>query len=125
MDCLNTMRKDNTGYHLKHLFIGSEGTLGVITKVAILCPILPKYVNVAFIGKRKPSRGIIIIFCCSDRFRFEHLKRSLKHVRPVKIISYGGHLHNINRLKNYRSDLYAVFRKMSSELSGERVFYIC
>lgn len=45
------MRKDNTGYHLKHLFIGSEGTLGVITKVAILCPNLPKHVNVAFIGK--------------------------------------------------------------------------
>ncbi|VVC45617.1 Hypothetical protein CINCED_3A015335 [Cinara cedri] len=50
VDCLNTMRKDNTGYHLKHLFIGSEGTLGVITKAAILCPNLPKYVNVAFIG---------------------------------------------------------------------------
>ncbi|XP_050422822.1 D-2-hydroxyglutarate dehydrogenase, mitochondrial-like [Adelges cooleyi] len=50
LDCLNTMRKDNTGYHLKHLFIGSEGTLGVVTKVAILCPILPKHISVAFIG---------------------------------------------------------------------------
>ncbi|KAE9542757.1 hypothetical protein AGLY_002668 [Aphis glycines] len=50
LDCLNTMRKDNTGYHLKHLFIGSEGTLGIVTKVAILCPTLPKHVNVAFIG---------------------------------------------------------------------------
>ncbi|XP_022168811.1 D-2-hydroxyglutarate dehydrogenase, mitochondrial-like [Myzus persicae] len=50
LDCLNTMRKDNTGYHLKHLFIGSEGTLGIVTKVAILCPNLPKHVNVAFIG---------------------------------------------------------------------------
>jgi len=46
------MRKDNTGYHLKHLFIGSEGTLGVVTKVAILCPNLPKHINVAFIGKK-------------------------------------------------------------------------
>ncbi|XP_025193263.1 D-2-hydroxyglutarate dehydrogenase, mitochondrial-like [Melanaphis sacchari] len=50
LNCLNTMRKDNTGYHLKHLFIGSEGTLGIITKVAIMCPNLPKHVNVAFIG---------------------------------------------------------------------------
>jgi len=50
LDCLNTMRKDNTGYHLKHLFIGSEGTLGIVTKVAILCPNLPKHVNVAFVG---------------------------------------------------------------------------
>ncbi|XP_050425609.1 D-2-hydroxyglutarate dehydrogenase, mitochondrial-like isoform X2 [Adelges cooleyi] len=50
LDSLSTLKKDNTGYHLKHIFIGSEGTLGVITKVAIQCPNAPKYVNVAFIG---------------------------------------------------------------------------
>ncbi|MFT5390512.1 MAG: FAD/FMN-containing dehydrogenase [Gammaproteobacteria bacterium] len=32
---LRTLRKDNTGYDLKHLFLGSEGTLGIITAAAI------------------------------------------------------------------------------------------
>ncbi|MCC6717137.1 MAG: FAD-binding oxidoreductase, partial [Acetobacteraceae bacterium] len=32
---LRALKKDNTGYDLKHLFIGAEGTLGVITKAVI------------------------------------------------------------------------------------------
>ncbi|KAL6105466.1 d2hgdh [Pungitius sinensis] len=50
LDCLATLRKDNTGYDLKQIFIGSEGTLGVITAVSILCPRQPKSVNVVFLG---------------------------------------------------------------------------
>ena len=38
LDNMTTLRKDNTGYDMKHLFIGSEGTLGVITECSILCP---------------------------------------------------------------------------------------
>jgi D-lactate dehydrogenase (cytochrome) len=50
MELGKPLRKDNTGYDLKHLFIGSEGTLGVITKVSILTPPKPKAVNVAVLG---------------------------------------------------------------------------
>ncbi|XP_063647872.1 D-2-hydroxyglutarate dehydrogenase, mitochondrial isoform X4 [Pan troglodytes] len=49
LDCLTSLRKDNTGYDLKQLFIGSEGTLGIITAVSILCPPKPRAVNVAFL----------------------------------------------------------------------------
>lgn len=34
-DGLRSLRKDNTGYNLKHLFIGSEGTLGIITAAVL------------------------------------------------------------------------------------------
>lgn len=51
MDCLNTNKKDNTGYDLKHLFIGSEGTLGIVTKVAISCPPKPNAINLALLGE--------------------------------------------------------------------------
>ncbi|XP_008553768.1 D-2-hydroxyglutarate dehydrogenase, mitochondrial [Microplitis demolitor] len=50
IDSMSTLKKDNTGYHLKNLFIGSEGTLGVVTKVAIQCPTRPLAQNVAFVG---------------------------------------------------------------------------
>ncbi|VEU45049.1 unnamed protein product [Pseudo-nitzschia multistriata] len=45
--------KDNTGYDLKHMFIGSEGTLGVVTKVALRCQPSPV------------SRGAIWLSCNS------------------------------------------------------------
>lgn len=50
MDNIKTVRKDNTGLHLDHLFIGSEGTLGIITKVALQVPVRPKSINVCLFG---------------------------------------------------------------------------
>jgi FAD/FMN-containing dehydrogenase len=35
LNMLKTLRKDNTGYDLKNLFIGAEGTLGIITKATL------------------------------------------------------------------------------------------
>lgn len=61
LDCLSSMRKDNTGYDLKQLFIGSEGTLGVVTAVSISCPPKPKAVNVAFLGE---SQTWLTTDCC-------------------------------------------------------------
>ncbi|KAI9250722.1 hypothetical protein BY458DRAFT_524385 [Sporodiniella umbellata] len=50
LDNMSTLRKDNTGYDLKQLFIGSEGTIGVVTGVSILTPHRSKAVNVALLG---------------------------------------------------------------------------
>jgi D-2-hydroxyglutarate dehydrogenase len=47
---LKALRKDNTGLNLKQLFIGSEGILGVITKVALLLAPKPSSVHAAFLG---------------------------------------------------------------------------
>lgn len=48
MQDLGVLRKNNTGYDLKQLFVGGEGTIGIITAVSILCPQKCKAGNVAF-----------------------------------------------------------------------------
>ena len=50
VDDLSKLRKNNTGYDLKQLFIGAEGTIGIITGVSILCPQRSRAINVAFFG---------------------------------------------------------------------------
>ena len=50
MDDLSLLRKNNTGYDIKQLFIGGEGTIGIITGVSIICPQRSKAGNVAFFG---------------------------------------------------------------------------
>jgi FAD/FMN-containing dehydrogenase len=47
-DGLSGLRKDNTGYDLRHLFIGSEGTLGVITGAIMKLYPMPKSQLTAF-----------------------------------------------------------------------------
>ncbi|KAH7135438.1 hypothetical protein B0J11DRAFT_159417 [Dendryphion nanum] len=50
VDDLSKLRKNNTGYDLKHLFIGGEGTIGIITAISILTPQRSPAVNVAYFG---------------------------------------------------------------------------
>ncbi|WEW56231.1 D-lactate ferricytochrome c oxidoreductase [Emydomyces testavorans] len=50
VDDMCALRKNNTGYDLKHLLIGGEGTIGIITGASIICPQRPKAVNVAYFG---------------------------------------------------------------------------
>ncbi|XP_058086759.1 D-2-hydroxyglutarate dehydrogenase, mitochondrial isoform X2 [Magnolia sinica] len=65
LDMLGTLRKDNTGYDLKHLFMGSEGSLGIITKVSILTPPKLPSVNLALLA-------------CEDYFSCQELLQEAK-----------------------------------------------
>jgi D-lactate dehydrogenase (cytochrome) len=49
-DGLRGLRKDNTGYALKQLFIGGEGTLGIITAATVKLFPKPRAVETAFLG---------------------------------------------------------------------------
>ena len=58
---LKRLRKDNTGYDLKQLLIGAEGTLGVVTAAALkLFPLLASRA-VAFVGLESPARAVELL----------------------------------------------------------------
>ncbi|MBV8664434.1 MAG: FAD-binding oxidoreductase [Hyphomicrobiales bacterium] len=58
---LSKLRKDNTGYDLKNLFIGSEGTLGVITAAALKLFPRPRSRATAFVGLADPHRALTLL----------------------------------------------------------------
>lgn len=58
LDDLRRVRKDNSGYALRHIFIGSEGTLGIITAAALrLRPVLRR-VETAFVAVKNPAAAL-------------------------------------------------------------------
>ena len=60
VNALSKLRKDNTGYDLKNLFIGSEGTLGVITAAALKLFPNPRSRETAFIGLENPGKALTL-----------------------------------------------------------------
>jgi FAD/FMN-containing dehydrogenase len=58
---LSKLRKNNTGFDLTHLFVGSEGTLGVITAAVLKLFPRPRAVETAFIGLASPRAALDLL----------------------------------------------------------------
>ena len=60
-DGLRGLRKDNTGYDLKHLFIGAEGTLGVITGAVLKLFPLPRRQTTCWLNVASPAAAVALL----------------------------------------------------------------
>jgi FAD/FMN-containing dehydrogenase len=60
-DGLRGLRKDNTGYDLKQLFLGAEGTLGVITAAVLRLHPRPTSSATAWIGLQDPQEAVALL----------------------------------------------------------------
>jgi FAD/FMN-containing dehydrogenase len=64
---LNKLKKDNTGYDLKNLFIGSEGTLGIITAASLRLVPRPRSIETAFVGVPSPQASVDLLGIATER----------------------------------------------------------
>ena len=64
---LNKLKKDNTGYDLKNLFIGAEGTLGIITAAVLRLVPRPRAIETAFAGVASPQAALELLMLAQNR----------------------------------------------------------
>ena len=64
---LRKLKKDNTGYDLRHLFVGAEGTLGVITAAVLKLFPAPRSVETAFVGVKGPADALALLTLAQAR----------------------------------------------------------
>jgi len=64
---LNKLKKDNTGYDLKNLFIGAEGTLGIITAAVLRLSPRPRAMETAFVGVPSPQAALDLLGLATER----------------------------------------------------------
>lgn len=60
-DGLYTLRKNNTGLDLKHLFIGAEGTMGIVTAATLKLHPLPTSHAIAWVAPRTPAAALQLL----------------------------------------------------------------
>jgi FAD/FMN-containing dehydrogenase len=61
LNLLSKLKKDNTGYDLRNLFIGAEGTLGIITAATLKLFPKPRAIETGFVGLKSPADALKLL----------------------------------------------------------------
>ncbi|QAU48485.1 FAD-binding oxidoreductase [Bradyrhizobium guangzhouense] len=61
LNVLSKLKKDNTGYNLHNLFIGAEGTLGIITAATLKLFPKPRAIETAYVGLKSPDAALKLL----------------------------------------------------------------
>jgi FAD/FMN-containing dehydrogenase len=67
VNALSKLRKDNTGYDVKSLFVGAEGTLGIVTAASLRLFPNPRARATAFVGLKSPEDALKLLRMMRER----------------------------------------------------------
>ncbi len=104
VNALTKLRKDNTGYDVKSLFVGSEGTLGVITAVSLRLFPNPRARATAFVGLASPEKALDLL-----RIAREHL---------------GGGVTSFELMARFAYDITVRHGLARAPLAGDHPWYV-
>lgn len=90
---LKTLIKDNTGYSIKDLFVGSEGTLGVITAATLKVFPKPREIHTALIAINSPKESIKILNYVKSNFSIPVTAFELMNNFSIELVKK--HMNNI------------------------------
>lgn len=119
---LNRLRKNNTGYDLNQLFIGSEGTLGVITRAVLKLLPKPKSQVVALCGVRSFDQVAELLLHCQ-----QHLSGNLTAFEVLWDNTYqliATHLPEIQLPLEPRFPFYVLVEGMGSEPERDQDMFV-
>ena len=117
LDDLRYVKKDNSGYDLKDLFIGAEGTLGIITAAVMKLFPKPQGKAVAYAGMKSPEKALELLLLAQ--------KKAGSMLTGFELMAKVGMEMSLNYVKGARapfeheSEWYVLLDLSSSHSDGE------
>jgi FAD/FMN-containing dehydrogenase len=115
---LSKLKKDNTGYDLVHLFVGAEGTLGVITAAVLKLFPRPRSVETAFVGLKSPEAALGLYRLASERAG--GTVTSFEIIGRTAVEFCVRHGHNVRNPLGLAHDWYVLIELSSQAREGLR-----
>jgi FAD/FMN-containing dehydrogenase len=104
VNTLTKLRKDNTGYDVKGLFVGSEGTLGVVTAASLRLFPNPRARGTAFVGLESPEKALDFLALARERL--------------------GPAVTSVELIARFAHDIAVRHRFARAPLSGDHPWYV-
>jgi FAD/FMN-containing dehydrogenase len=116
---LNKLKKDNTGYDLKNLFIGAEGTLGIITAAVLRLVPRPRAIETAFAGVPSAEAALDLLMLANDRAGNDVTSFEIMTRRGIELVL--GHAAGCRDPLGEPHDWYVLIELSSQNREGTRL----